>query len=116
MPDHTQVEQLATGGGPYVLAFFVLVLIATLVWVFAKAMPKLLETYRADMKEKRADFAAELERMAGRHDEAEARYRADMKELRGEFITALKEINADHKAAMSAVVQRLDRIESKLDK
>ena len=111
-------EAIATKGTPYVLAVCVIALSAALVWVF--------RMYRADLKEKRDEFVAEVDALARLHDAAEVRWRADLKaqaesfmvalkEQRGEFHTSLKEVVAEMKDGMRGITQRLERIEDSLD-
>lgn len=118
-------EALATKGTPYVLAVCVIGLSAALVYVF--------RLYRSDMKEKRTEFTAEIDKIATLHDAAESRWRGDMKELanqfttalkeqRGEFHTALKEVVSELKDGMAEIKDgmkgmsvRLDKIEDTLD-
>lgn len=83
------ISSLASGGTNYVLAFLVVTLIGVLVWVFRSAMPRLLETYRADMREQRSEFYAELHKrdllMAqelGKRDDALERLTASIDGLR----------------------------------
>lgn len=103
--DPIDAEKLAQSGTPYVLAVCLLAVSAALVWVYRtyrtdvrelvdqqrQDIARMIASHEAAMKEKRAEFMTELEALAERHEQAEARWREDMKLQRAEFMAGLRD-------------------------
>lgn len=99
MPDPSQVQQLATGGGTYFLAFAVFTLLGGLVWA-VKEIKGLYVSHKEELKEK--DAARER---------VEDEYRKDMKEMAARYETSLEKRDVRFEAMIHKLCDRMDRVE-----